>query len=365
MPRSLRRFRPPFCPNPRCEFHRDPRTWRPVRWGSYPRQHPPRRVPRYRCSHCGRTFGSQTFATTYWLKRPALLAPVFDGLVNCTGLRQMARMYAAAPSTIQGLAERVGRHGVLFLQSQRPQSLPREPIVIDGFESFAFSQYHPLHVNVAVGAESHFLYAFTEAELRRKGRMTPAQRARREELEASRGRPDPRALERSVTALLELVAPGGGALTVRSDEHPAYPRAMRRVPGLQVRHERTSSKAARTTANPLFPVNRLDLLARHTGANHKRETIAYSKRLGAVAERFAVFAVWFNFQKSRSEKHRGPTPAQSLGLVDGPLSTRQILEERLFPSRVELPGWWRRIYERRVPTRALLSSRVHELTYAA
>jgi hypothetical protein len=33
-----------------------------------------------------------------------------------------------------------------------------------------------------------------------------------------------------------------------------------------------------TAQNPLFPVNLADLLLRHSSANHKRETIAFSKR---------------------------------------------------------------------------------------
>ncbi len=76
-------------------------------------------------------------------------------------------------------AARLGRHALLFLEAHRPPQ-PREAVVLDGFESFAFSQYYPLHLNLLVGAESHLVYAFTESELRRKGRMTPGQKVRRQ-----------------------------------------------------------------------------------------------------------------------------------------------------------------------------------------
>jgi hypothetical protein len=358
------RFRPPFCPNPRCDFHGNPRGWRPWRWGHYTRRQLPWRVDRYRCPHCRRCFSSQTFAPTYWLRRAALLRDVYEGLVGCTALRQLARRHGVSPSTVQRHSERLGRHSLLFLHHYRPRRPPREPVVLDGFESFAWSQYFPLHVNVAVGAESHFLYAFTEAELRRKGRMTAFQRQRRAELEARFGRADPQAIEKAVSALVRLLAHPGQALAIRSDEHPAYPRAFRRVPIVRIQHQRTSSRAARTTGNPLFPVNRLDLLARHANANHKRETIAYSKRRGAVAERFAIFGVWLNFQKSCSEKTRAPTPAQRLGLVDHPLRTEEILAERRFATRLHLAPAWQRIYDRRVPTRTLPAQRPHTLRYA-
>ena len=66
-----------------------------------------------------------------------------------------------------------------------------------------------------------------------------------------------------------------------------------------------------------------------------------------------LFAVWVNFQKSRSEKRRDATPAQVLGLVDHKLRTVEIFAERLFPTRIALPERWRRYYERRIPTRGL------------
>ena len=84
------------------------------------------------------------------------------------------------------------------------------------------------------------------------------------------------------------------ALELHSDEHPAYPRALRRLTDWSIRHHRISSLAARTPQNPLFPVNLLDLLLRHNSANHKRETIAFSKRGQSAVERAALLLVWRN-----------------------------------------------------------------------
>ncbi|MFM7231170.1 MAG: hypothetical protein ACKO3S_04235, partial [bacterium] len=162
-----------------------------------------------------------------------------------------------------------------------------EPLVVDGFESFGYSQYHPLYLNLVVGAHSHFVYAFTHSPMRRKGSMTAGQKRRRARMEAEDGRPDPRAIESGTHEALLLAARAPQPLVVRSDEHQAYPRALRRLEGYRILHERTHSKVARTAGNPLFPVNRLDLQLRHNSANHKRETIAFSKRHQSVVERAA------------------------------------------------------------------------------
>ena len=361
----MRAFRPPFCPNPTCRFHQNPKGWPYVRWGSYLRTCPRvRRIPRFRCSHCRRTFSRQTFRPTYWLRRPELFATLYERLLSSSGFRHCARFLGCSPSTVMTHCARFGRHCLLYLQAHRPQEAPREPLVIDGFESFAFSQYYPLHVNLAVGAESHFVYALTESELRRKGRMTPRQRAKRAREEKTVGRPDPRAIETGIRELLALAVPPGEAATVLSDEHRAYPRAIRRLPDRRLTHRVTSSRAARTAGNPLFAVNRQDQMLRHCGANHRRETIAFSKLRAGVIERAAMQAVFMSFQKSCSENRRDATPAQRLGLVDHLVKVPELLRWRLFPSRVGLPAVWKRYYERRVVTRRIPSAKRHQLRYA-
>jgi len=360
-------FTPPHCPRPTCPKHRDPTDWRFQKAGFYERQAAPRRIQRYRCLDCGVNFSRQSYDVTYYLKRPDLLAEVFEASVGCSGLRQIARRLGVAHSTVGGQLSRLGRHCLLFQHLHRPDELPDEPLVLDGFESYEYSQYHPLHFHVAVGGRSHFFHAFTDSELRRKGRMTPEQLLRRAELEERHGRPDPRSIEKEMRELVRLVAPEPVPLKLLTDEHPAYLRAFRWLEreGWTIQHETTPSRRARTTGNPLFPVNLLDLLIRHCGANHKRETIAFSKRRQRAAERLAILQVWRNFMKSFSENARDASPAQRLGLTDRLLTTRDVLEQRLFPTRVQLPDRLRLYYEGRVETRRLAVNRRHELKRAA
>ncbi len=357
---------PPFCPNPACPFHTcDPSHWRFHRDGVHYRRCPPRVVQRYRCLHCRRSFSAQTFRTSYWLRRPDLLRPLFLRLVACSGFRQIAREFDVAPSTIARLAARLGRHCLLFHERHRPHGPLTEPLVLDGFISFEYSQYHPTAFHLLAGQDSHFFYGFTDSELRRSGTLTGRQRWRRQQLEARLGRPDPRSVEHEVATLLGIVAPVPQPLTLRSDLHADYPRALRRLPHLSVTHTLTSSRAARTPHNPLFAVNLLDLLIRHSGANHKRETIAFSKRRQSAAERMAVLLVWRNYLKWFSERRHADTPAMRLGAAQRRWTVGEVLAARLFPSRIRLPERWALYYERRVVTRAIPGGTVHRLIYAA
>ncbi len=286
--------------------------------------------------------------------------------LSCAAYRQIARDVGASPTTIMRQCDRLGRHCLLFHEQLRPKSAPTESLAIDGFESFEFSQYTPVHFHAAIGSQSHFIYGFTDSELRRKGRMTESQRRRRAALEAALGRPDPRSIEREMGTLLEIVVPKGARATIQSDEHRAYPRAIARLRSLgrAINHLTTSSRISRTSDNPLFPVNLADLLIRHSQANHKRETIAFSKRRACAAYRLFVFLVWRNTMKSFSERKKDESPAQRLGLLPRRLRVEDVLRARLFPSRVRLPARWVEYYQRSIVTRRILAGANHSLRYA-
>jgi transposase-like protein len=343
----------------------DPRGWRFSRKGFFVRATTPQRIQRYRCSHCHRSFSSQTFSTTYWLRRPDLPRQLFGRLLSCSAYRQIARDLGVSPTTVLRQAERLGRHCLLFHERLRPKRGPAEALVVDGFESFEYSQYTPVHFHTAVGADSHYVYGFTDSELRRKGRMTAEQRIRRAELELRFGRPDPRSIEHEMAALVEVIVPANALIAIHSDEHPAYPRAFARLRDRTIAHTTTPSTVHRTPDNPLFPANLLDLLIRHSSANHKRETIAFSKRRQSAAERLFVLVVWRNYLKSFSERRRDASPAQRLGIVERRLTIEDVLAERLFLHRTRLPERWADYYWRRIRTRRIPNGRTHTLRYAA
>ena len=363
MPRPRGSWAPPFCPNSSCDSHAAAGTWRWKRKGFYERLRGPRRVQRYVCRSCRRNFSSQTFSTTYWLKHPRLLAPLLHRLVGCSALRQIAREFGLTHSSVQRQSERLGRHCLLLLEEHRPRGAPTEPLVLDGFRTFEHSQYWPFDLNLLVGA-SHYVYGFNDAELRRSGSLRPSQRRRRAELEAIHGRPHPQATRRAVVELVGRVVPPGASVAIESDEHAAYPRAFARLPDREIRHCATSSKASRTPRNPLFPANLADLLLRHASANHTRETIAFSKRRQGALYRAAIWAVWRNFMKSRSENRRDDPPGVALGRVPRRLRAQDVLAERRFPWRQTLGPWLERCYFARIPTRRLARCRSHTLSYA-
>ena len=358
-PRSLK-WVPPHCPNPNCRyFNTFSREWPYKRKGFYVRETSPQRIQRFTCLACRRHFSTQTFSTSYWQKRPELSKRIVMMVVGCMGNRQMARALGCSPETVAHQVARLGRH-CLLVQARELRRIPAlNEIAIDGFETFEWSQYFPFHHNVAVDVSSGYFLYHTDSPLRRKGRMRPRQKARRAQLEQALGRAPSRAVEDGVRDLLFPLP----SAVIRSDDHRAYPRAIAAL-GRRVDHRITPSTRRRDRRNPLWEVNLVDLMIRHSTAAHKRETIAWAKRRQASIEKLTIFQVWRNYMKKRWEKSERDTPAMILGLANRPWRLRDLLKERQFFHRTELSSCWERYYRREVQTAALPVNRTHQLRYA-
>ena len=248
-----------------------------------------------------------------------------------------------------------------------------EPVVLDHFETFEFTQDFPLGVATAVGARSWFVYGLDPAPHTRSGRLSPRQQRR------LAGRP-PRDLRggyrsstrRTVASLLPLPSEGQ-RLRLIGDGHPAYIRAVAGQPRVLLRSfpnpprgpkGSPRSPAARARDRAMFPVDQLHALLRHSLAHHRRETIAFGRRLNALLERLFLAAVWRNFVKMRSERRPARvSPAMQLGLARELWTWKRVLSRRLFPHRQSLSAVQRTLYDRAWTTnllpRNLRHNRVH------
>ena len=351
------RFNPPFCPWPECSAHRTPgRGFH--RYGSYRTARSPIRIPRFRCLDCDRTCSRQTFSTTYYLKRPELLVVVASGLAACSCHRQIARSFHCSKTTVTRLADRLGRHAILFDARCRAH-LPAlaEPVVHDHVEVFIGRQDHALGVGTAVGATSRYVYDIDPAPHRGSGRRPDRRSDDGTTVRVSR--PYVESIKRSIRGLIPHLSEGQ-RLVLRVDGRLDY-RVALRDPDLGSRVElqvfpnpvrgpkgtpRSPEAVRRDLA--MFPVDSLHQLLRHSCADHKRETIAFGRRLESIIGRATLMAVWKNFIKARSERASDrTTPAMRLGLTDKPWRFDRILARRLFPHRESVPNSALRVYRKR------------------
>jgi len=367
-------FQPPFCPWRECAEHlRRSAGYRFHKHASYSTQRR-KRVPRFLCLTCKRTFSRQTFSVTYYRKRPELLRQVAAGIVGGSALRQIARTLDCSPTTVSRISARLGRHAIL-LHAESLKAMHGklgEPVVLDHFETFEFTQDYPFGVATAVGSRSWFVYGLDPAPHGRTGRRSPAQQKRLRSRPKRQTRGRYAGSTRRVLDLLLKLTPLDEPLAIRADAHPDYARTIQRHPKHARIRLRGFPNPARgpkgTPRSPdaverdwaMFPVDLLHKILRHSLAHHRRETIAFPRRLNAAMERLCLTAIWRNFVKARSERRpRSPTPATLLGLADTAWPWTRVLSRRLFFDRTDLPDPWPLLYRRGWETPVLVANATH------
>ena len=337
---------PQFCPNPRCDAHHTPsRAWR-VAYGSY---HTTAHgtVRRYRCRTCGRTVSDQTESIHYFAKRRLPLRAITASLLSGASQREIARRYRVSPMAIQHAVLRLGRQAMAAQVVMLHALPPLRTVVFDGLRSVVGSHDYPCDLTTVVSRVGEVVVDIDHAIMRRSGRMTGAQH-RRAVAKYRVWRPEAGSLTGSIarigTEILNHLRPGDGEpMVIDTDEHPLYARMITRHPvfahmrrcGL-LHHRRTSSRAARTMANRLFPVNYLDRLLRHRVREHARETIAFGRHAGMQMHRAWVFAWDHNVRR----EHRVRRPERGVHLQQLGVAPAVIgrMQRGFFTRRIRMGG---------------------------
>jgi transposase-like protein len=198
-------FIPPHCPNPDCEHYDSPAT---QDWYRSIGQYSTKTfgtVPRFKCRSCRLGFSKQTFSIDYYAKRLLDYSYIYHKINDGAGLRKIGRDLHASCDSITNRINRMARNATLG-NRQIVNLLPlREDLVLDGLQNFCNSQFFPDNYTIAVGKDSQFVYECDYATIRRAGRMTTAQKKRREEIE-ERFRASRQSIEKSFTRVLRSIA---------------------------------------------------------------------------------------------------------------------------------------------------------------
>ena len=333
---------PPFCPRPGCEHHLAPAG---PSWFEPDGHHETRAfgsVPRFRCKSCGRSFSTQTFRLDYYAKKVVDYRAFERLLASSMSGRALGRHFGLSPDSVQNRADRLSRQALAVHSALRARADPRESVVVDGFQSFDRSQFFPNNITLSVAGDSRFLLEATHASLRRSGVMTKAQKRRRATLERG-ARYEPSALERSFAEILDQLARDraparGRPLVLATDRKQEYTRAFDRhalgsLGSDLVRRVMVSSRAARTRANPLFPVNYWDRELRKDQAAHRRETTCHCRNASNGMARFWCYASYHNYRKRflvRAPVDDGRKHADAAGI---PRAVRRRLEGPFYKAR--------------------------------
>jgi transposase-like protein len=323
-------------------------------------------VRRFKCTDCNRWFSERTFAYGYFTKRTLDIEEIHRAISQGESVSSIARHLGASVASVQNRLERLGRASAVMHADLVATITLDEHLVADGFESFDRSQYHPNQINILVGKSSQFLYGITHATIRRKGGMTPAQKAKRARLE-ERWRPPRAGIRSSFSRLMAGIDPIWDRsklprLELWTDEHRDYPNAIVDTPPLRramhdgsFSHRTWPSTAPRHLLNPLFSVNYYDRELRKDLAAFRRESTCFTRNAANGLSRVMCHMAYHNYQKPYRVKptwNEDSVHAEVAGIsqeqIDAGLST--LYTDRPFMGRHNLSDEAKRIYIKQVVT---------------
>jgi transposase-like protein len=283
---------------PHCKAPRD----KTAKYGFFNRitGHKPA-VQRYICHVCKRTFSSQTGTLTFRERKPHLTQQVMRLTMEGLSMRACARSLSCTRETVARKLTRLGQRADALLQAQPIQGSTgpgghEKTIIFDEMETFEHSKCKPVSIAIAVEEKTRRVVAVDVAVMPAKGKLAEISRKKY----GKRADHRPAALKR---LLSEVRRQHPGLKTLKSDESPRYPRAVREVFGVELCHLRYKGRRGcvvgqgelkRGGWDPLFSLNHTCAMFRDHLKRLSRRTWCTTKVVDRLAEHVSLYAWWHN-----------------------------------------------------------------------
>ena len=260
--------------------------------------------------------------------RPDLNPHLFNYVAMGVGIRMSARRLGLSQRCTELKLRKIARHlRQLNLNLRAPLEHDVE-FQFDEIETFEGNRsFRPLSIPILIERTTRYCVWAESATIRPKGKMTKKrlQRLALEEERQGRRKDRSRRSIRRTLARGEALVAKGRRVTLYSDEKSTYPALARAAFGrARLRHLTTNSKLARTTWNPLFPINHEDARMRDMLGRLRRQSWLVSKRRRYLDLVLQVQMAYRNLVRTRFNRDR-ESPAQMLGFVPRRLTCWEAL----------------------------------------
>lgn len=252
-----------------------------------------RRVQRYQCKTCGKSFSDQTGSLSYRLRKYHLRNRVFRLLCSGVSQRRAAYNLQVHPDTVATLMERIAISAAEVNRRVRSTRTP-DTVVFDEMETFEHSKCKPVGIAVAVEEGTRQILVLRAAQMPAKGRLA----------KISRKRYGPRADQRprAIRETFEILRENPQLETLKSDESPRYPTYIRAyLPG--VTHKAYKGRRGCVVGqgelksggfDPLFSLNHTCAEVRDSIKRLTRRTWCTTKLVPCLQMLLEIFQCYFN-----------------------------------------------------------------------
>jgi hypothetical protein len=267
-----------------------------MRHGSFYRSSDSRRIFRWKCSGCKKTFSQATSHPCYRQLKRRVNYRLYGLLCSGVSLRRSARLLGVHRVTVvrklRFLAQQCRKTQTEFLDCFKQS--PLSEIVFDEMETFEHTKFKPLSIVLAVSAAREIL-AVEVAQMPSKGLLA----ARSRKKYGFRKDERPAALEKVFEQLLPITR---AEALFKSDQNPTYPRLLKKV-FPHARHETT--KGGRSSIggqgelkklrwDPIFSLNHTAAMFRANMNRLFRRTWCTTKNAQGLRDHLALYVHYHN-----------------------------------------------------------------------
>ncbi len=270
-----------------------------IRFGFYSRKSDGKRIQRYRCLGCDRTFSDASEDPCFGQKKRKLNRCIYLMLGSVMCLRRCARVLGVHRTTVARKLQFLGAQGRLELERQLSGFVLRygrfSRIQFDELETFEHSKLKPVSVPAVVDARSRLILGLEACSMPAKGKLAQLSRKKY----GKRADHRRKALRRTLESARPWVLPDAEFL---SDSCPRYPRVLKAC-FPQARHRTVNSRRGcivgqgelkRGGFDPIFSLNHAFATLRADNSRLIRRTWNTTKRISRLEDHLVLCAVGHN-----------------------------------------------------------------------
>jgi transposase-like protein len=325
-------FHPHFCPHPACPSRAGTALFHYHRDGFFPRAVDGRRVQRFFCRACRRRFSAQTFRLDFRQRKPQINSALLGCFVSKVTHRQAARILKIDRKTVHRRLRLWGPalrelHESFLTRALHSGGL-NGAFSLDEMETYEHDRrLRPVTVPVLIHCDTRFIVHFEVGQLPARGGLQGHDLVRKK-LQGPRPS-ESTLMVRKCFETLKRVHDPGRFLHMIIDKKRSYRTEIRALFGNRISALITeSSKCARNTSNPLFPINLTLAMLRDNVSRLVRRTWAASKLKAELVHHAWIYAAWKNYVRPVVNYLRNVSPAMKLGLHGCKLTPADLLRWR-------------------------------------
>ena len=158
-----------------CLFCKSSHTKKSGSFISHSHRH--KKVQRYKCKGCGRTFSDQTTALTHRELKPYVTQSLMRLLVSGISQRRCAAILDIHRTTVARKLMRLGGRADMLMRSETPRD-EKVTVVFDEMETFEHTKCKPVSIPIAVEQRSRRIIAIDAVSMPAKGLLAAKARAK-------------------------------------------------------------------------------------------------------------------------------------------------------------------------------------------